>query len=693
MLRLLVLTSLLGATLITGPVNAAGTAEDTARQLYGSNNLQLTVISEAALAAAFPIFTFYYVVDGDGLPGKTHIMAWDSVQTSGFDATKGFNSVLAFSGVVMTSSADAIRFAKAYAIVANAEVELVRQVVGSADSGRLGRTVTDPIATAVVGGWDVTLSTWAYQNGVFANWTISFRTSRATQVIWRIQDIGVGPNGVFLRAASLHSGIRITNTYSATNHTWEAHDESITPAARVYLPHEIEPFALAPITDAVATNFDDSKWQVYYPQVMLPTISPKDKDFAIRLAEGARDAYNVAVLRNPILGGTCRAGAARDNPNTNWGFESKDPNCELRIDLAYVYSIKSIINPAFTDPVYWPETRISIHALAKEILIALGYMTNATVFTVPVFSKLVAGHEFFHSLQFDIGLCTTEPRTTSCLDPLISVIEGTARFSETLLSAAASQDPTALWWGTPDAEDAQMGVNYYQRHPHLALCARGQQPGTPNYPYPARFYDAGLYWGFLYSRNGGIATIRDIITRIVAKHADPNVGPFSRSNCDRLVRDSINEALAQAGGLDTSHANALEEFGIKMWERAFSWAAPSGTTYNWGTHLLTSPFDVPVIGQMQTVGVGASGVRFTQIPLGGTYKVTYNVTGLDTAGSWKMRIAFQDSGGVRRDQFINLTPGASQIVSTTGWVSVFVEAVRVDPTDGNYTLKVEQFVI
>lgn len=283
-----------------------------AERLYVNHDLHVFQASSSAFSAAFPAYQLYSVVERGHHQATRHAMAFDPSLGKGFDITRDFNLLTPASAP--TTATTATDVARAYADAANTELQPHRDVVVASDSGWLGRTVTDPAASAVVGGWRVSLWTWSGENGVLASWTVEFGAGQLTKGEWLVDSLLRGPPERSFEAVPLLAGTTITNSYAAV-YTLQA-----TQAGQMLLlPTQVKDLTFYPVNSR--TNFDGTTWRVSFAGV--PDIAVNN--LATSLLDAGAEAYSGFVRSS-----TCSSVA---NPAPNWGFRVRDPDCDLEIRI------------------------------------------------------------------------------------------------------------------------------------------------------------------------------------------------------------------------------------------------------------------------------------------------------------------------------------------------------------------------
>lgn len=383
-----------------------------------------------------------------------------------------------------------------------------------------------------------------------------------------------------------------------------------------------------------SVNFDGTTWLVAYPSTILGEPGIPIHDLGRALAEGAASVYGEQVHH----GISSCAGAV--NPAANWGFRHRDDDCEIKIDVGWYPA--GICN---AHPVGPPgDLRIDVGPILRECLYALGYYRDPG-FTTRSFARSVVGHEFFHILQLQNG----GGAFWNAYD------EATARFIQTLLEPAFEAQASSLWYGLDGSTTA--GVNYLTRHPEIAMCSHS--------------YDYALYWGYLYGHDGGM----DLIRRVVQ-----TIGSAGGLDCNVRLAQVIDGVLAEIPGGHATHAAALADFAINLYEGDFSWAPPrGGMPTDFGAHLLAVKRENQGLETTERT-VGAWGMQYVQLPGEGVYDVS--VTLGDS--SWVTRLFLKAD-----DDSLTIVPmvaGAPVAVDGSAHAEVVFQAVRTAAGSGQYTL-------
>lgn len=448
-----------------------------------------------------------------------------------------------------------------------------------------------------------------------------------------------------------------------------------------------------PITEQ--TNFDGTRWVILASAPLRDQVPPL-QSIADALADAGAYAYAQQVHHSLA---SCAHGV---NPNPhNWGFESADPDCTLKI------YVTDALGVALTAAVWGGnDVEIIVSPFFLENLHALGLYLNPEVHTREAVARSVIGHEHFHNLQY-VAAQWNAP---------ISFTEGQARFTQTLIAPAVEADASSMWYSTILSQATSNGVNYYQHHPDLPMC-----PLTDNYGLTqSRAYDYALYWGYLYWKNGGI----DVLRREL--EAQRGLPAWYQGGCNENYASAITAALAASEGLHDSHAQAVDDFARHVFLRDFQWAAPGDSVvYDWGLHLVHVAKELPYAGLVQgplasaqiltaeligqllshpeclltttpeclpelsfpvppaTHVMGAWGLQYLPLPTLGSYAFSVDVS----EGDWATRLFLTNPDGSFTVQPV--IPGETLLVEGAAYKEILFQAARVDARHGAYTAYVE----
>lgn len=384
-------------TALSRNVNPTGdaTIRSAAEALYGTDIIVYPATDEK-FTTAFPGIQVYWVEEKKLQPHKVHAMAWNSSASKKYDFTKDFDALFSDLGVTVSNATTAVKYAEAYTQVANTELQAQREVVYASDSNRVNFSVADPIAESVGNLWQVRLTTWSYQNGVIANWTVKLDTTQLSEATWEVVALARGNYSLDLEATAFRIGTIIKNTYNATGvHALKGYQRSGDELTIWDLLILIDPTQqqYSPIPGTAESNFDGSQWQPKFTTGVLPP--PNVIDLAHALAAAGVNAYNKQVTKNAATP-SCTSGAL--NPSANWTFESKDPDCELEINI---YPTLTLLCGACILAGY--DVKIYIPAFFKEWANSLGAYLNPDKHNLSTIARTVIGHEHFHNLQYAIS--------------------------------------------------------------------------------------------------------------------------------------------------------------------------------------------------------------------------------------------------------------------------------------------------
>lgn len=550
-----------------------------AKAIYG-NATRVQRVDSPSFAAAFPNHILYEAVEPTRLPERSHYMAYNPATKAAFDMTKEFNLLLADAGAFLSHPDDALRYGRALAEHGNPEFQRQRQLVTFQDSAWVGRELHDPAVAPLLDGWEVQLATYSAENGVLADWNVRFGFSAAVTAKWRVRDVAVGPARFEFEAANLRSGTWLSNRYLP-----EYRLEAFYEDAGQLMPMKIGPQAISSSKRLVTTgeNFDGSRWEVSFAE------TEGDMPLSVaQLAVAARDggirAYNTHVVRN-VAG--C-AGATAWNPRLNWSFESKDSDCVLEVTVLHPYALECWACIYVFDSSDY-DVHIYISPGVWEYFQARGYYRNASKYNMTSFMRNVMGHEHFHNMQFVLmrwGVGRDDSWNT--------MVEGQARFTETVFDPELQQDPTSFYY---------TDTNRYQKQTNQGFCSQS--------------YNAAHFWGHAYARHGGIGFIK--------KALEAATGPV-HTYCQRGLPQAFSRAVG-AEDLSTSlFADELVSFTIPALTQNFSWSPPHGLTmYDMGMYMQRPTPQAPLlydaVSNAHRYRTGAWGLSYVALPEAITYDI------------------------------------------------------------------------
>lgn len=627
--------SLPGAPAPRGP-------EDAAAALYGRADLRVAPLHEPAFAAAFPGLALYAAQEPVRHPMPTHAMAYDPASGAAFDLTRDANALLAHAGVLLLSEADALRAARAFATLLNADLQPERRVVGAADAASLGVPLADPAATRLVDGWEVRLSTWSRENGVLAAWTLRAGVSALQSAEWRVAALRVGHHEASEEATLFRVGTRVADRWSGEGVAVEAFQETADGLAPLRIGVPTPTLGHIPIAEGV--NFDGSRWVVRHRGVLPGATPPEVQVLADALAAGGVEAYGDQVR------GSHAACATGPNPAANWSFHANDSDCVLNVwilhadhltcgaCIEWTQNVDIYVNPLL----YGSPTQAAANGETFDEFLARARKTMS--------------HENFHNLQ----------RVASGGSPFWNAyVEGQALFQETLSEPDASAEPDGGWY--------RFGANYL-RTAHLGVCNTDwlEDVDAPQLRVRDRSYSGGLFWGYLYDTNGGVGTIHHLLRDL------RNVS--ATAPCDAWLPVVVTRALQNATGLHDSHEALLADFALAIYEKDFTWGTPQGNNVtDWGQHLADPRFEEQGVGETATRTVGASGIQYVRLPASGPYAV-----GCTAGAGWTFRLLLDAAGTVTPQ---TVTCGTAASVSGA-YTQVVLAAVRTGTTAASYDLSV-----
>lgn len=611
------------ATLPTPP----GPREAAAR-LYGEAPLELLPAHDADLAALLPGHALHVVGEASRLPMVRHAMAYDSLTGAALDLTRDLAPVLALA--LPLGEEGVLRAARAYARLADLELHAQREVVGAADAPRLGVRVEDPRAEpAPEGRWTAHAWTWTPENGVVSLWTLRLGPAGLEEATWRVVALARGDHHAEWESTGLREGVRVTHHYGAPEgHRREAWLDAAEGPRRMSLPEDFDDLPFHVVTERA--NFDGSRWVAHYPSTEAATTPVGIVEVAKAVAEAGAHAYALQVARNPL---PC---AGVENSASNWGFESRDPDCTLEVFLLDETALGCIACITGGDHV-----RIYYAPHAREFLYAQGLfrdLANQSAYDV---ARTIIGHEHFHNLQY--VLTGWDPGWSS-------YIEGQARFQETVHAPGVNQHPTSGWY---------VDANGYQRTTHDNLCFQS--------------YRLAPYWGYLYWKDGGIETLRRFLQTVDAHDGQA---------CTAAFAGVLSATLAASPGLHDAHEAALTDLALHAYTRNLTWGAHDGSSpQEWGRHLV----EVTALGQQagsanRTLEPG--GIQYVRILP--ARALTLRCATADAA--WSFQVLYRDAaGGVTREP---LSCAAPKTIDGAAHARVVVATTRLGPTSGIYLLSV-----
>lgn len=654
MSRLLITIPLLCAALLLPAASSAlveGAAAppspaEAALALYGVEGLLVEPRHDGSFRDAFPRHELYRV-QPPGVHARGAWMAYDPSDGDAYDATGGFNALLADAGLSLADDATALRAAKAYARLADGDLQEDRRLLRAADASRLGVPVADPSLVATALGREARLHAWSPENGVVSSWTVALTASGVSGHEWRVLALARGHHHVELAAPALRAGTRVVGAHDLDGYRREAYQ--VSPGGVEYRVALSAAEASTPSVQTVVerSNFDGSKWVTNFRAIEGVTTPVDLLDVAKALTEAGVEAYAQQVVRNP------HACANLTNPSANWGFESRDPDCTLIIEIndhAICFScvLPNTLNlnlriPCMACVGMGDHVYIWVSSHIREDLYTLGLYTDLAGTDVYDLAPVVMGHEFFHTLQF----AATNQSPTSAWG---SMIEGQARFQQTLTAAATEQQPTSLWYHSAN--------EFYQASPESGFCMES--------------YGLAPFWGYLHAHDGGIGTLQDVL----------ELAPqMAGATCEVRLSAAIDAALANATGPHDTLAQAMVGYALAAYARDLSWGTPTGgAAQDWTLHLDEVTKPAQGLGSVSRA-VGSYGFQFVRLPDAGTYAIDC------AAGSgWTFRLVTRSAAGVINEQAVAC--GTPVTVNGASHAEVVFNAVRTATNTGTYTLTV-----
>lgn len=385
--RVIFIVLLLAATAVTARydgevhINGPGVADETilayARSLYNVANVSAYLWNSTDFNNAFPGFSLYAVVELTRHPATVHAMAWNASLATGYDVTKHYNTLLALTGASITTQALAIKYARAFARLANSEFQVPRGVLNASDSSWLERTVADPSATSLIPvGWNVTLSTWSDENGILANWTITFSTNSILSYgEWWVVGQAVADYRPSWEAYSLREDTVVRT--NLTPYAVTAVRSTSQGTTALALPTDVVSQAYTELSNA--TNFDNSTWHIE-----KPSAAGDINALSSALLNASVWSYDWQVGRN---NGTGPCANQTNTDNASWGFQSRDNDCKLRIR---VFQSASIFCGICVDA--GNETVVYVTERLQDLFTDIRWYRNASRYTLSDVAKTVVAH-------------------------------------------------------------------------------------------------------------------------------------------------------------------------------------------------------------------------------------------------------------------------------------------------------------
>jgi hypothetical protein len=289
--------------------------------------------------------------------------------------------------------------------------------------------------------------------------------------------------------------------------------------------------------------FDDTPGQAATLQRLYPTHDGKNIRITYFTERYASDALAHEDADRNGMGGVL----AYDLMNDVWGFPSADPDGFLDITVS---GCACIFGGA--------QVNILMPPNVLQWVNAFGF----TYTDADEVAYLIIAHEFFHHFQW----------STMQWNQGSWVVEGTARFIETILYPGQAHQPGSIQYA-----GGSNGFPYVMQNPDL--------------PPQQHSYSYGLVWGHIYDMNGGVQFFKRLFEESAAGSAFPGF---------------VDRALASMGGAHATLGDALRDIGVRMVARSFEWETWDGSaSYDWGVYL-------PAVKQENLPGT----------PLGGTWETS-----------------------------------------------------------------------
>lgn len=249
--------------------------------------------------------------------------------------------------------------------------------------------------------------------------------------------------------------------------------------------------------------------------------------------------------------------------NQQWGFVSGDPDGTYDIRMDGCSCISGGFNVA-----------IRVHAKLEDLYTLFNPPLSYP--TVQHFFRVVIGHEWHHHLQYSINQWALGNYLT----------EGGARFSETIFEPEGAHGPNTITYLRNANGFSNVMLN-------------------PNASPTTRTYDYGLFWGYLYSTNGGIPLLREV---------------YEESTQGGSLYDVVTRALNNVpGGAHATFDEANAGFALAMYGKDFVWGKADGSQpRQWGAYLpdvKREPMSMTGIVGRGEGTVAQRGAMFVDVPL------------------------------------------------------------------------------
>lgn len=686
---LIVIPSVFAATVVDfrSPLASTTPQFQAATELYGPGVTDVYPAQDDAFSSAFPYHQLFIVQDDTEWGSAYHTIAWNPQNSKAFDVTRQYNALMSDAIAVVASTADAIKYARAYAQTANAELQLSRKVLNTSDSTLLGTSVASPTATtAGILQYGARLSTWTRDNGVLANWTLNFSSNRMSRVTWEVKATYTGPFFIDPQGILFQPGHFITIDFSGSGGSGSVGsgirngDGTVGNVASIYSRNDM--MASSPVVvllpPEISYNEDGTQWHVLYPEeaATLPTVEFQElQAWAQALAAGAADVYGKMVTTNAALSrpGYC-AGNANDtagtpstgyNPKTSWGFTTSDNDCIYEIVIGGPNALVGCASPD-NSPSALPRNE-SIHVTADFDLCRL--MLKATTGDNSVYigtslydmARAIVSHELYHILQVDAGGSSTAPKAW---------VEGQAVFAATVAATDVESGPNSLYnfWQMGFMTNLDKGICWFDQLPldtnPLMAYAASQDTGAPISPATAATaaprmnnsgYMFGPFWGYVYSQ-ATPGNRWDLMRELARLSSEIDSG-----SCEGMV-SSLTAALREDPALaGINMLEVVEGLTEDVLGQTFAWA---GEQWSHGPQGLP-PVSLSAGQEMEHWGrIWGSKVIALDGPVGGTPTIRCDYRG-SVLGGWSVRLLAVDSSGAREVGHVGC--GGTATLATVAW--------------------------
>lgn len=254
----------------------------------------------------------------------------------------------------------------------------------------------------------------------------------------------------------------------------------------------------------------------------------------------------------------------------------------------------------------------------------------------------IVGHEQFHNIQFGINSWKFG----------WVLVEGTARFAETVLEQDVNFQPKSLFYA-----NNINGVNGYML-----------EPNRPLYWF---MYDYALYWGNLYQNNGGMDTIRKIFFET------NKVG----DNVETDLPQAVSSVLQNVSGPGNSFDNSIDSFSRSVYIKNFTWGSYDGSNKKyWGQYM--NDVTTKKINFINSSGVFYSTVYPSAIEFVDVKAQTssnYRILFEGDSGSGFDVIAYYKSGVNFKEEHMSLNSGNIGFLNVNDpgtWENITVAVIR-----------------